>query len=240
MTVRGSELAGCAVAYALVASGCGSPLLSESAYDSPLLSLHGFVDPLPADAVALHIGIVSVDPEQLRDDVPAPAQTVREDLSEERFQLSFFAPPPRQVIRRLTDPATGAPLASFAIGELVVVDDVDGNGGFQVSAIESGSAILPPDRYRGGQARFVVSFIEQPLVNPTDGLPELQGMLTASVGYHLVVIECATAGAPYTHVTEPEPVDIEMTILDVGSSHLPFIRSCLRTHPIEPGPPPLP
>jgi hypothetical protein len=236
-----NALAGCAVVYSLLAGGCGEPLLSSSAYDSPLFSLHGHLNLVPIDADALRVAVVWVDPEQLQDDVPNPGHTTRFELSGARFELSFYSPPPPASILRLANPTTGGLLASVAVGELVAVDDVDGNGNFAVAPIEDGSEILPPDLYRGTQSRFLVSFVEEQLVDPKDELPELQGLMTGTPGYHVVLVDCTTPATPFTHsVTRPDALDIDMTILDVGSTQLPFLRSCLRTHPIEPhrSPPP--
>jgi len=235
-----NALVGCAVVYSVLTGGCGEPLLSNSAYDTPLFSLHGHLNPVPIDADALRVVVVWVDPEQLHDDVPTPGDTTRLTLSGARFELSFYSPPPPASIRRLTNPTTSGLLASVAIGELVVVHDVDGNGNFAVAPIENGSEILAPDLYRGAQSRFLVSFVDEQLVDPENELPELQGALTATPGYHVVLVDCTTPATPFTHsITEPDALEIDMTILDAGSTQLPFLRSCLRTHPIEPsGPPP--
>ena len=233
MTSTNGALVRYLVGYALLTSGCGRPLLSDSAYDSPLFSLHGHLNPSRVDVDELLIAIVWVDPAQLRDDVPVPTDTIRMKRLDAQFDYSLYAPPPALAMRRLVDPATGSELASFAVGELVVVEDSDGNDRFAVAAIASGSEILPPDQYRGGQAQFVVSYVDKPLVNPKDELPELQGLLTASPGYHLVGVDCATPATPFTYsVIDPDRVDVEMTILEAGSSQLPFLRSCLRTHPL--------
>ena len=218
---------------AFLASGCGNPLVSDSAYDSPLFALHGHLSAVPADAAALRIAVVWVDPEQLRDDVPAPGDTIRTELSGERFEFSLYTPPPRAAIRRLVDPTTGDPIAAFAFGELVAFQDADANDRFEIGPIESGSEIVPPDVYRGAQGSFVVGFVEDPLHDPEDQLPELQGLLTARPGYHLIAVNCDTPAAPFTRAADAEAVDIGMTIFDTGSAQLPFLRPCLRSHPSE-------
>jgi hypothetical protein len=82
--------------------------------------------------------------------------------------------------------------------------------------------------------------VEHPLDAPADVLPELHGLLAAAPGYHLVSIDCSTPDAPVTRTIDDAGAQtIEMTVLAQGTAELPFVRPCLRTHPLPP-PAPVP
>ncbi|HXI58405.1 MAG TPA: hypothetical protein VNO55_20200, partial [Polyangia bacterium] len=70
-----SSLAALAVAATIGGAGCGDPLVANSTYESPLLSFQPYVPELfqVGSLDGLSVGIVWVDPLQLRDDLPHPA-----------------------------------------------------------------------------------------------------------------------------------------------------------------------
>jgi hypothetical protein len=235
MAARAFAIAGLVVAPLLAAAGCGEPLLTADAYDSPLISLHGNFNPARSDLLSPRVGVVWVDPAELDDDVPAPPQAIGFQLSDTSFDLRVYAPPPAGAIRALRDPEDGDVITSFAFGELVVFEDRNEDGTFSVTPLGEGSTIVPPDLYRGAQSLFVLTYVQHPLQAPDDVLPELHGLLAVSPGYHLGVINCATPDAPRSGtIDNPEAQQLEMTILAQGTPDLPFVRSCLRTHPVPP------
>jgi hypothetical protein len=229
-----------AVGAAALACGCGDPLLSVSAYQSPLITIAGHLNPFPeAGTVDLRVGVVWVDPLGIGDDVPAPADTSRLEMSDADFQLSLFAPPPEAAVYDLRDSTGAVVLARLAFGELVVFDDRDGDGTFHVEPAAAGGEIVAPDLYRGASATLVMTYVVTPLQAPATVLPELHGLLATTPGYHLGYVDCSAPDAPSTSTYgDPSTVVVEMHVDGDATTDLPFVRTCLRSHPVTAPPTP--
>jgi hypothetical protein len=219
-----------AVALLVISGGCGDPLLSATAYETPLFELAGDLNPLPSDLVSPRVDVVWVDPEEAHEDVPASPDGAGFVLTGSTFVFSMYAPPPAAAIRQLTDPHTGRTVASFAFGEIVLFEDLDGDGTFQVTSVADGSTIVPPDLYQGAQARFVVVYVESPASG--DVPDELLGLLSTTSGYHLGAVSCDMPETPRTSIDARIGEQIEITVLPSATNELPFLRTCLRTHPV--------
>jgi hypothetical protein len=204
-------------------------VISEAAYEAPLFTFQGDLNPIPDDLVAPRVAVVWVDPAGLRDDVPEPAEDTKFDLTPAGYTFSIFAPPPASAIREIVDPSSGLGAASFAFGEIVLFEDLNGDGTFQITSLAEGSEIVPSDVYRGAQVQYVVIYIEKPWSAAT-GPAELVGLLSSTPGYHLGHIDCSVPDAPATSIPAGNP-PVEITVLPTATSQLPFLRSCLRSHP---------
>ena len=220
------------VGLLVLGGGCGDRLLSGRAYEAPLFTFQGALNPVPEDLVSPRVDVVWVDPAALSDDLPAPPEDSVFELDGAHYVYSLFAPPPAAAIRALVDPDTGGLIASFAFGEIVLVEDLDGDGAFRVGSLADGSKIVSDD-YRGAQSAYVVSFIERSAA-PGVGPPELQRLLSAKPGYHLGFIDCSTLDVPQASVRDGNASSIEITVLPAPASELPFLRKCLRSHPVAP------
>jgi hypothetical protein len=222
-------------ALLVISAGCGDPLLSAAAYGTPLFELAGDINPLPADLSSPRVDVVWVDPSGVRDDVPAPPETVSLALNDSSFVFSMYAKPPDAAIHQLVDPHNGRAVASFAFGEIILFEDLDADRTLRVTPIGDGSTIVSPDVYRGAQDRYVVAYIESP---PAGDVPdELRGLLSTDPGYHLGVVNCSSPEAPRTSIDHEIDDPIEITVLATPTSELPFARTCLRTHPVVTTPP---
>jgi hypothetical protein len=214
----------------MLAASCGKPLLSAAAYDSPIFSVTGALAPFPvADLVAPRVGLVWVDPAGLRDDVPSPPQDLRFQLAADgTYALGVYAAPPAAAIRRFPEPGTDVLGASFGFAEIVLYEDVDGDGTFHVTPRQAGSEMVGPDLYRGASAYGVVAYVQQPLVPDGGVFPELTALISASPGYHLGAVSCTDPEQPSAGPIDPRP--IQLVVGAMPSPDLPYLRTCLRTH----------
>jgi hypothetical protein len=220
---------------ATLLGGCGDRLVSAEAYEAPLLTLKGTLNPVPEDLTSPRVGIVWVDPAGLLDDLPEPATDSQFELQETAsYVYSVFAPPPAAMIREIPDPKTGAVAARFAFGEIILYEDRDGDGTFRVGALAYGSPIVSDDDYRGAQAQYFALYIEKSAA-PSQAPPELVWTLPEAPGYHVGAVDCSTPDVPQTWVSDDAASQIEVTVLPTPTSQLPYLRKCLRSHPVAPG-----
>src|SRR5262245_56103670 len=156
--------AAAAVSLALWTAGCGDPLATASSYEAPLLSFGPYAPDLfqVESLEGLSVGVVWVDPLQVRDDLPQPVEGLRVQRQDRAYTVDVFTPPPAAAIRRIPDPATGAVAVGFAFGEIVVYADRDGDGRFALLPRSEGLSMRPPDEYAGSTIARAVIYVETP------------------------------------------------------------------------------
>jgi hypothetical protein len=218
-----------AVGIAVAVAGCGEPLLSNSAYQTPLLTFQPFfTEPYDAAGLAkIRVGVVWIDPFELRDDLPQTPPTITDRRSDKQYTVDLFAPPPAAAIRHLPD-ATGGVAASFAFGEIVAFDDEDGDGRFAVTSRAEGSSMVAPDAYAGSVEARVLLYVETParVGGPIDAAWHA---LFDPPGYHLASFACA--GTPTVRTLPPGSRSFPMTLAAETSPHLIFTRTCVTPLP---------
>ncbi len=227
---RTSTTGACLLGVAMIA-GCGEPLLSNAAYETPLVEFQPFFNE-PYDAAALatiRIGVVWIDPFELRDDVPQTPPTItdrRNDTNDKQYTVDLFAPPPASAIRHLPD-AAGGIAVSFAFGEVVAFDDADGDGRFAVTARAEGSSMVAPDAYAGSTETHVLLYVETPARagGPVDAAWHA---LFDAPGYHMASVACS--GTP-TVRSLPSGNTFPMTLATRTSPHLIVTRLCVTPLP---------
>jgi hypothetical protein len=179
------------VCAAATSFGCGDPLASASSYEAPLLSFGPYVPDLfqVESLEGLSVGVVWVDPLQVRDDLPQPAEGLRLGRQDRAFTVDLFAPPPAGAVRRIPDAMTGAVAVGFAFGEIVVFADRDGDDRFALAPRSGGLSMRPPDEYAGSTSSVVVIYVETPARSggPVDSS---WGTLFEPPGYRLARIDC--------------------------------------------------
>ena len=223
---RFSLVAKIAVIVPLVV-GCDQPMLSGAAYDAPLASFAGMLDSFPDPAVRRpHVDIVWVDPLSVRPDVPAPPETLSSAIMPDgTFTLDLFAPPPVAVMRTLPVPMAADQSATFAFGEIIVIDDVNGDGTFSIGP---GNTIVPPDQYASAAGTYVLIYVAHPMP-PTQYIPDIGMALSGRVGYHVVSIDCSEPAIPQGQEVLPGTASIVLVPSQEGSA-LTYSRQCLRSH----------
>ena len=218
---------------AIGAAGCGDALVSGQTYETPLLSIRPFVPELfQADSLdGLSIGIVWVDPFQLRDDIPQPADGIAVKRVDRDFTVDLFTPPPAGAIRRIPDPATHNIAVSFAFGEIVVYADQDGDGKFSLASRANGLGMLPPDAY-AGSASYVVIYLETPA--QARG-PVGAGWFTLfeKPGYRLAFIDCGVSLVnPPVKTLGPDQQRFGVVLAPALSADRIVTRECLSSAPV--------
>jgi len=221
------------IATAALAPACGDPVVTRTAYEAPLLTINGMLQPaMVPDLYAPRMGVVWVDPAGLRDDLPSPPEITGSSIddADQTFVLSLYAPPPPEAIRRFPGPPPHQDEveASFALGEIVLYEDLDGDGTFRVTARDAGSQIVAPDLFRAG-AEISVVYVERPLADART-YQDLGRVLEGSPGYRIAVYSCADP--PYAH----PPMDFSLPAFDANpvvvgdpSRDRPTFRGCLRS-----------
>ena len=242
---------------AFVAIGCDGSLVTGADLDRPLLHGSGVIttsqdlndsrpEPL-AGETHLELGVLWVDPaQQGQPSVASSSDLLASAISADgKYTLDFRSPPPDAAIQWLDSsvgagepPATSAAEAvrnafAFAFGELVLFDDLDGDGSFRVGSLTDGSPMLPPDEYRGMASSDVVLYVAHALPRGHNPLPELSDRITAVDGYHLGRVDCsdqtfATAIKPFVSPADGSDTPIQIV---PASSTFPDLRACLRSHP---------
>ncbi|HXI56241.1 MAG TPA: hypothetical protein VNO55_09285, partial [Polyangia bacterium] len=163
------------------------------------------------------------------DDRPWPLVGVRsQPMTTDTFKLDFSAPPPPEMIRHIpsaTDPTVS--VAAFAFAEIVAFDDADNDGTFHVGSLATGSRMVGPDAYRGTAPMHAIFYVQQ--AHPPPLIPELDRVLSASVGYHLAMADCdpSTTDGQFTQATQGEQFRIA---LGPAQAMLPESRVCLLSH----------
>ncbi|HXI55209.1 MAG TPA: hypothetical protein VNO55_04080 [Polyangia bacterium] len=233
-----SSLAALAVAATIGGAGCGDPLVSNATYESPLLSFQPYVPELfqVASLDGLSVGIVWVDPLQLRDDLPHPAGGITVHRSDRDFTVDVFTPPPDAAIRRLPDPTTHEIAVSFAFGEIVVYADNNGDGRFALAPRAAGSTMLPPDEYAGSSPGNAVIYVETP-AKPSGPVAPGWFTLFEAPGYRLVSIGCDVSLVSPPVRTVEDDKRFGLIIAPASSPTRGVARPCLSSVPVELTPP---
>ena len=213
------------VAAALASLGmpaCEAGVTPATTYDKEMSTFqsNGFST---ADALAgttkPTFGVVWTDPFQVRPDVVMPPGWAGSDLTLDNplsFSIHLYRPPPPEAIVTITAPSGDE--AELAFGEIVVFDDLDGDGTFSVSGPHA--EITSDDTYIAGSFQALV-YVARPFSNVDMAFPILNAPFT---GYSIVDYACnglvsmaVSQRAMATFVPQPSRV-------------LPEIRLCRRTH----------
>jgi hypothetical protein len=216
-----------------MATGCGEPLLPYSAYDTPLISFQPtFSEPYDAAALArIRVGIVWIDPLQLRDDLPQTPPAITDRRDDKRFTVDLFAPPPAAAIRHLPDPTTGGVAVSFAFGEVVAYDDADGDGRFALTSRADGSSMVAPDAYAGSSEARVLLYVETS-ARPGGPVSATWPALFEPPGYQLGALACNGTPSVSSVDRSVDPrASFPMTLAARTSPHLIVTRGCLTPTP---------
>jgi hypothetical protein len=220
-----------AVASFLLAA-CQQGVLPGNAYDQPLSSFTGLVRPLGtipttttgSDGAVLPtkpiMGLLWTDPLQRVPDVPQPARGIASQVVDDTFQIDVYGPPPAAAMVDI--PSPGGPSMRMALEEIVMIDDQNGDGTFEVSG--SDAAIGDGDLYLAG-ANTVLVYLDRDYAP----LPLGANLLAVSgkQGYQLVVYVCDHQTISQVVAQDPAGGTIEYT---QPSTALPEVRSCARTH----------
>jgi hypothetical protein len=213
------------------AAGCGNGLSPGNTADAPEMVIYAAgptASQLPAGSNPL-VGIIWTDPLQRGPDVTMPGRWVTSDLRAttdfgSTFVIRIFRPPPAGAVVTIDSPAAIADPTSpsadridLAVGELVVVDDVDGDGAFAVSGPHA--ELAAPDRYLAVSQQTVV-YVARPFALSQPQFP--LGVLMP--GYQALDYQC-------TGQVSRGPISTLGAIFQVVvSNSLPETRICDRTH----------
>jgi hypothetical protein len=207
----------------MAASACGGGIVPGDTYDQPLISLKGKIRPSGGLAQAVHpiVGVLWTDPLQRQMDVTMPAGRLRStvDTAADSFTLEILRPPPPEAVFDLVD-ASGEALSKLGFGELVIVDDQDGDGGFQVRGPRA--TIDAPEQYLAGSAN-VLTYVALPF-QPAELTSPLT--LPAQTGYAVVNYMCQGQLSASTVKVEPQEVDMVLQ----PSHEFPDVRTCRTSH----------
>jgi hypothetical protein len=223
-----------AIAAALVCfAGCGQGVLAGDAYDQPLFSFLGLVRPartIPATmtdaAGASHqtnpiMGLLWTDPLQRVMDVTQPARGIAShiDASSDLFTIDVYGPPPPQAIVEV--PLSGGPTLRLAYAEIVMFDDQNRDGTFQIAGADA--EILDGDLYLAGANTVLVYLADSYSTVPVGNLLAVSG----AKGYQLVAYKCDHQSV--AQVFAPPAVGGPVAYTQ-PSATFPEVRSCARTH----------
>jgi hypothetical protein len=221
-----------AVAAAVLAASlsCGDPLLSDKDFQTPLLAIEGYLQPFPVDGLkSPRVTVVWFDFNGQYPDVPADPKALSFDIDAAgAFHLGLLAPPPGKVM-----PSTGASgsggRVQFMLAELVLFDDVDGDGSMAISPVNN--QIVGPDVYRGATSSYIIAYIESTsgdvahMVLPFQSVP--------GPGYRLGTIDCSQLGPISIALVDSSQAVAVMQVVP-ASAELPYLRTCLQSHPLGP------
>jgi hypothetical protein len=210
-------------AAALLAA-CTSPgLVSGTAYDRPAEISGPLIGALPEGARPI-VGVIWSDPWQRRPDVAMPtrwtASTVTpatDGSGRAEVLLQLYRPPPQQAVVEIVAP-TGE-VAEAAVGDVVMVDDVDGDGTFH---IDDHGTLKAAET--GGVAGMSAVLIYVARAFPGDVSATLPIGRLDKIGYQLTNLFCdarTPIGNAPINMAHFEPLT---------SSALVERRYCLRTH----------
>jgi hypothetical protein len=210
-------------AIGIAASACGGGVLPGNAYDRPLISLKGNIRPSGglAQAVRPFVSVVWTDPLQRQPDVIMPANRLRSavDTAADTYTLDIFRPPPPDAVFDLVD-ASGEARSKLGFGELVIIDDEDGDGEFHIAGPRA--TIDGPDQYLAGSAN-VLTYVALPF-QPAGLTSPLT--LPGQTGYAVVNYVCQ--GQLSASTVKVEPQDVEMVLQP--SHDFPDVRTCRTSH----------
>lgn len=224
-----SAAAAIAVAGFLLAA-CQQGVVPGNAYDKPW-SFSGYVLPagtVPtmttgADGAMLMtkpiMSLLWTDPLQRSPDVPQPARGISSMVSQDKFQIDVYGPPPAAAIVDI--PNFGGQTVRLALAEIVMIDDQNGDGTFEVSGADA--TIADGDRYLAG-ANTVLVYLDGAYASlPPGNVLAVSG----AAGYQLVLYACDHHEA-IANVLQQTP---DGTIVyPQPSTTFPEVRACGRTH----------
>ena len=213
-------------------AGCGDPLATASSYEAPLLSFGPYAPELfqVESLEGLSVGVVWVDPLQVRDDLPHSVDGLRVQRQERAFTVDVFTPPPAAAIRRIPDPETGAVAVGFAFGEIIVYADRDGDGRFALLPRSAGLSMRPPDEYAGSTSARVVIYVETAARSggPVDSSWRT---LFEPPGYRLARIDCTPSLVMPVVATVTDDLRFSITLAAQTSPDRIVTRPCLSSVP---------
>jgi hypothetical protein len=188
-----------------------------------VISLKGNIRPKGGLTQAVHpiVSVLWTDPLQRYPDVIMPASRLRSavDTAADTFTLDIFRPPPPEAVFDLVD-ASGKDLSKLGFGELVIVDDQDGDGGFRAHGPRA--TIDPPEQYLAGSAN-VLTYVALPF-QPGEVTSPLT--LPAQTGYAVVNYVCQGQISASTVEVDPREVDLVLQ----ASQDFPDVRTCRTSH----------
>lgn len=200
---------------------CTTGIAPGTAYEAPMFQFQGHLDPRGGLRAGTHpiVGVIWSDPLQRFPDVVMPPRSIGATPSGPSYDdltIQIFRPPPSAAVFDIS-PTRGVRL-DLALGELVIVDDGDGDGTFHVGGPRA--EILAPDEYLAGTDQ-VLTYLPKSL--PT-GAPTVPVASAGTIGYQLVDYQCdgRLSRGPIARVNANFPLQ--------PSRFLPEIRSCMRTH----------
>jgi hypothetical protein len=202
---------------------CGRGVVPGAAYDQPLLSFSGTISPAGGLRQAHHptVGLLWTDPLQRSADVTMPARWLQStvDTTADTFTVDIFRPPPPEAVVALAAPG-GKLFQQLAMAELVIVDDLDGDGGFLVHGPRA--TISAPERYLAGSAN-VLTYVATPFPSPQINSPLT---LPGQIGYALVNYLCQGQLSGATNPVNPQAVEMILQ----PSQDFPDVRTCRASH----------
>jgi hypothetical protein len=163
------------------------------------------------------VGIIWTDPLQHQPDVVMPRTWVTSELSPAKltnFLVHVYRPPPPSAIVTITAPSGDQ--AELAVGELVIVNDVDGDG-FDVAGPHA--EMVGSDSYLAAATQVLV-YVARPFATNQSAFP----LLVSRDAY--TVMEFACNGLVSAGTMEDKAVAFGPQLSRV----LPEPRSCDRTH----------
>jgi hypothetical protein len=211
-----------ALAIAIGCSACGAGVVPGTTYDQPLISFNGTISPTGGLRQATHplVGLLWTDPLQHQADVTMPPRWMQSlvDAAVDTFTVDIFRPPPPEALVDLTGPS--GEVSRMAFAEIVIIDDQDGDGGFQVHG--SRATVSPPERYLAGSAD-VLTYVAVPFPSR-----QLQSPLTlpGQAGYAVVNYRCEGQLSAGTYVSGAPRVEMVLQ----PSQELPVVRPCRASH----------
>ena len=236
------SLAMTAAALTATAPACKSGVIPGREFEDPLDLQGQLLGALPEGAHPL-ASVIWIDPLERRPDLVMPARWIDSSLAEVRggvevdaaknpirtFTLHLFRPPPAEALAEI--PSPGGDVALMAFGELVIVDDADGDGVVQIDGHgtlaaggRGGDGALDGahnDRYIAGSGEMLI-YVERPFPPAAAvGFHLVQGSKT---GYQLMKYVCN--GRVLSEVVEAKTANLEPQT----SAELVRRRTCMNTH----------
>lgn len=203
-------------------ASCGTGVVPGAAYDQPLLSFSGTISPTGGLDQAQHpiVGLLWTDPLQRSADVTMPASWLQSavDPTTDTFTVNVFRPPPSQAVVELTAPS--GERSRLAVAEIVILDDVNGDGGFVVRGPRA--TILAPERYLAGSAS-VITYVANTFPSPGITSPLT---VPGQIGYAVVNYHCQGQLSAGASPAKPDAVELVLQ----HSQDLPDVRTCRASH----------
>jgi hypothetical protein len=167
------------------------------------------------------MGVLWTDPLQRVPDLPQPARGIESSVSTalDTFQIDIYGPPPAQAM--VDVPIPNGESMRLAYGEIVMIDDQNGDGTFAVSGADA--KIAPPDRYLAGSSTVLV-YLDQTYSSVPD---KTLVAVTGEKGYQLIVYWCDNETVGMVLAQDPDGGAIAST---QPSTTFPDVRACARTH----------